>query len=131
MLDLSPYFRERFITAERTNLEMVSVAGRQIFDGLPFNVEGRVCLYGKALAHQRKQPASAFPDFMGIKLDRTFDELHLLHAAYFTESKNLDAISMLLSRSPCAVDSNCLSFFLKNLNRSKCHFSFRQGENGA
>ncbi len=87
MLDISPFFRERFVTAEHTNMEMVSVSGRKIFDGLPFQVDGRGGLYGKALAHQRNRPASAFPDFLGIKVGRTFDELHLLHATQFTDQE--------------------------------------------
>lgn len=85
MLDLSPFFWERFVTPERTNMELVTVSGRQVFDGLPFQVDGRACLYGRALAYQRQRPASAYPDIIGVKVGRAFDELHLLHATQFTD----------------------------------------------
>jgi hypothetical protein len=85
MLDLSPFFWERFVTPERTNMELVTVSGRQVFDGLPFQVDGRACLYGRALAANRGRPASAYPDIIGVKVGRPFDELHLLHATQFTD----------------------------------------------
>lgn len=85
MLDLSPFFWERFLTPERTNTEMVTVSGRRVFDGLPFQVDGRACLYGQALANQRGRPASAYPDIIGVKVGRAFNELHLLHATQFTD----------------------------------------------
>ena len=84
-LDLSPFFWERFVTPERTNMELVTVSGRQMFDGLPFQVDGRACLYGRDLAYQRRRPASAYPDIIGVKVGRAFDELHLLHATQFTD----------------------------------------------
>lgn len=85
MLDLSPFFWERFVTPERTNMEMVSVAGRREFDGIPFQVDGRACLYGRLLAGQRNRPASAYPDITGVPVGRPFAELHLLHATQFTD----------------------------------------------
>ena len=85
ILDLSPFFWERFVTPERTNTELVTVSGRQVFDGLPFQVDGRACLYGRALANQRGRPASAYPDIIGVNVGRAFDELHLLHATQFTD----------------------------------------------
>jgi hypothetical protein len=85
MLDFSPFFWERFVTPERTNTELATVTGRQMFDGLPFQVDGRACLYGRALAHQRGRPASAYPDIIGVKVGCAFDELHLLHATQFTD----------------------------------------------
>jgi hypothetical protein len=88
-LDLAPFYWERFVTPQRTNSEMATVAGRQIFDGLPFQVDGRACLYGQALAHQRGRPASAYPDIRGVKVGRTFDELHLLHATQFTDREGV------------------------------------------
>jgi hypothetical protein len=66
-------------------MELVSVSGRQIFDGLPFQIDGRACLYGRILAAQRERPASAYPDIIGVKVGRAFDELHLLHATQFTD----------------------------------------------
>jgi hypothetical protein len=85
ILDLSPFFWERFVTPERTNAELVTVSGRQVFDGLPFQVDGRACLYGRALANQRGRPASDYPDIIGVKVGRAFDELQLLHATQFTD----------------------------------------------
>lgn len=84
-LDLSPFFWERFVSPARTNMELVTVSGRQMFDGLPFQVDGRACLYGRALARQRRRPASDYPDILGVKVGRAFDELHLLHATQFTD----------------------------------------------
>lgn len=85
ILDLSPFFWERFVTPDRTNAELVTVSGRQVFDGLPFQVDGRACLYGRALANQRQRPVSAYPDIIGVKVGRAFNELHLLHATQFTD----------------------------------------------
>src|SRR5204863_4722229 len=84
-LDLSRFFWETFVTPERTNIEMVSVSGRQTFDGLPFQVDGRACLYGRALTGQRHRQKSDYPDIIGVKVERAFDELHLLHATQFTD----------------------------------------------
>lgn len=87
MLDLSPFFWERFVTHQRTNTELVTVSGRQVFDGLPFQVDGRACLYGRGLAKQRGRSASAYPDIIGVQVGRAFDELHLLHATQWTDQE--------------------------------------------
>ncbi|MDB6026837.1 MAG: glycoside hydrolase family 2 [Verrucomicrobiales bacterium] len=85
MLDISPFFWEQFITPDRTNMELISVTGRQTFDGVPFQVDGRTHLYSRGLATARGKSRTAFPDMLGVKVGRAFDELHLLHATEWTD----------------------------------------------
>ena len=85
MLDISPWYWERYITDTRTNMELISVAGRQTFDGIPFQVDGRTHLYSFGLATARHKGRESFPDMIGVKVGRTFDELHLLHATEWTD----------------------------------------------
>ena len=85
MLDLSPYFWERFVTAERTNQSFSTIWGRQMIDGVPFQVDGRACLYGKELATEANLTRTNYPDILGVKVGRAFDELHLLHATQWSD----------------------------------------------
>jgi hypothetical protein len=78
MLDLDRFYNERFITPTKTNDNWKSVAGRQVFDGLPFQVDGRGCVYGSKVAGEHK-------DFIGIQVGRKFDELHLLHVTQWAD----------------------------------------------
>jgi hypothetical protein len=89
MLDVSRFYRERFVTLERTNSTFAEVAGVQVFDGLPFDVRGRGCLFGeKEAAWNRRGTDSEgpkYPDFIGLPVGRSFDELHLLHACRWAD----------------------------------------------
>ncbi len=54
-----------------------SFLGRQIIDGVPFNVAGQAFLWGQTTAERREMDLPA--TFDGIRIGRTFDELHLIH----------------------------------------------------
>jgi beta-lactamase regulating signal transducer with metallopeptidase domain/Tol biopolymer transport system component len=53
-------------------------SGRQVIDGLPFQIGGQARLWGQTVAE--RNPKKALPEtFKGIRIDRTLDELHLIH----------------------------------------------------
>jgi hypothetical protein len=85
MLDLSRFYRQWFITPSMTNKEFAALVGQQMYDGLPFHIEGRGYVYGRKQARSKGRPANAFPDFVGIGVGRTFDELHLLHGSRWAD----------------------------------------------
>ena len=78
VIDLKPFYRKVFSVPARKE----SYAGRQVIDGLPFDVGGQILLYGKEAADRGEDnPDSA----LGIRIDRKFDELHLVHAVVWRE----------------------------------------------
>jgi hypothetical protein len=89
MLDLSPFYRERFITKTKTNNTFQPIVGVQVYDGLPFRIEGRGWVYGRKEAEwvhsQAGRGGAQYPDFIGIAAGRKFDELHVLHAARWAD----------------------------------------------
>jgi hypothetical protein len=89
MLDASRFYYDRFVTPERTNGTFAAVNGVQVFDGLPFDVRGRGCLYGEKEFNWNRasSPTNAFeyPDFIGLPVGRTFDELHVLDACRWAD----------------------------------------------
>lgn len=76
-LDFSRFFWERFVTPTRTNTSFATILGRREFDGIPFQVDGRAYLYGRTQGGRR--------EMNGIAVGRAFDELHLLHAAQWSD----------------------------------------------
>jgi beta-lactamase regulating signal transducer with metallopeptidase domain/thiol-disulfide isomerase/thioredoxin len=85
MLDLSLFYRERFITDGQTNADVVTIAGRRVIDGVPFQIDGRGVLYGQKQAAKENATIANFPDFLGIPVGRKFDELHLIHATFWPD----------------------------------------------
>jgi hypothetical protein len=85
MLDLSSFQKENFVTGNKTNASWQTVVGRQVFDGVPFQIEGRGCVYGKKLGPEKQSDTNTFPDFMGIQVGRKFEELHLLHVTQWAD----------------------------------------------
>lgn len=84
MLDLTPGFTVNFNDPARKNHMMQSIHGRQTIDGLPFQIEGEVLLYGKSEGNRSRNGPLA-KSFEDIAVWRTFDELHLLHAAHWPD----------------------------------------------
>ncbi|MFO1491354.1 MAG: hypothetical protein U1F77_07390 [Kiritimatiellia bacterium] len=76
-LDISRFFWERFVTPARTNTSFATILGRREFDGIPFQVDGRAYLYGREQGGRR--------EMNGIAVGRAFDELHLQHAAQWSD----------------------------------------------
>jgi len=85
ILDLSGVQKEKFVADGKTNASWLTVAGRQVFDGLPFQVEGRGCVYGSKLGPEKRGDTNTYPDFIGIRVGRRFDELHLLHVTQWAD----------------------------------------------
>ncbi len=90
MLDLQKCLRERFITSKATNATFQHLVGVQTFDGLPFHIEGRGWVYGLKEAQANNAKPDAYADFIGINVDRKFDELHLLHASRWQAADGQD-----------------------------------------
>lgn len=74
-LDLSAHYTEKFDGTPSAD----DIIGQKAFDGLPFNVRGRVYLYGKQTAENAGKSREDYPDVIGVKVGRSFEELHLLH----------------------------------------------------
>ena len=85
MLDLSPHFWETFATPARTNKSFLTIMGRREFDGVPFQVDGRACLYGRCQAQYAHADRTNYPDIVGVPVGRAFAELHLLHATQWSD----------------------------------------------
>lgn len=92
MLDISRYCSRQFIGPEgEINATFASVVGRQVFDGVPFDVRGSALVFGQDeynFGRYRAADSSAVPsqpDIMGVTIGRKFDELHLLHACRWAD----------------------------------------------
>ena len=83
MLDLSKHCTGLLETAEGTNRAYMGFTGQQILDGLPFDVSRRGVLYGQKEAAWHNKKEADYPDFIGVKVGRSFEELHLLHGAHW------------------------------------------------
>ena len=80
-LDVARFYKERFVTGLVTNRTFSEIFGQQIYDGLPFEISGRVWLFGRKEARWTGKSEAHYPDVTGLKVGRTFDELHLLHGS--------------------------------------------------
>jgi hypothetical protein len=85
ILDLSRFQKEKFVTGGKTNASWQTIVGRRVFDGVPFQIDGRGCVYGKKLGPETQGETNTYPDFIGIQVGRKFEELHLLHLAQWAE----------------------------------------------
>jgi hypothetical protein len=84
VLNLNPYYSWRF--ASSTNTSFQTIQGRQVIDGLPFDVDGECVLYGKSEANWNQNEGKTYPEeITGIEIGRAFAELHLIHTAWWHE----------------------------------------------
>jgi Carboxypeptidase regulatory-like domain len=90
MLDFSKYPKEKFVTDGETNRLWQSLVGRQVFDGLPFLFEARMCVYGKRMGPEKQGDTPTYPDLIGIPVGRRFEELHLIHYSQWAEAEGRD-----------------------------------------
>jgi hypothetical protein len=85
VIDLSRFYKDRL------GNDAAGIAHRQILDGLPFHVDGRLVVYGQSQVNwdnRGKPNANAglrYPDKTGIPVGRKFAELHLIHATYWPD----------------------------------------------
>lgn len=85
MLDVAQFCKEPLVGGDKTNGSIQFTVGRQLIDGLPFMIQGVGCVYGKKEAAWQRFQESSCPDFLGIRIGRRFDELHLVHAAKWAD----------------------------------------------
>jgi len=76
-LDLKPFYNYPFVTASGTNRPYHEMFGRQVIDGLPFELDGKLLMDGRN--------DNGKPVVSGIKIGREFAELHLVHTAQWHE----------------------------------------------
>jgi hypothetical protein len=87
VVDLSRFYRDRL------GNDAAGIYRRQMFDGLPFHVDGRLVIYGQSQVNwdHRGKPKPAensdagYPDKTGIPVGRKFEELHLIHGTYWPD----------------------------------------------
>ena len=78
VIDLKPGYDRVFADPAGADSNYKGYAGMKMIDGLPFAIGGQVELWGQETADRGK----VFPEKIeGIRIDRKFDELHLVHAA--------------------------------------------------
>lgn len=78
-LDLARFYPSRKFTRK----EFESFSGRQVIDGLPFEVGGQVGLYG--LTPASRGQTSLPKALKEIRVGRKFDELHLIHHTHWPD----------------------------------------------
>ena len=81
-IDLTPFYTDVFHDPAGADSSYLGYAGRKTIDGLPFNIDGHIIMFGKSSSERNKTYSD---DIVGIKIDRKFDELHLIHAAQWRE----------------------------------------------
>jgi len=79
VLDLSAHYTDKF-DPPAAGAKSSGNVGSLNFDGVPFQVGGRVILFGKQKAGDAGKSHADYPDIIGVKVGRSFNELHLLHA---------------------------------------------------
>ena len=89
MLDLSKHYSKCFDNPKSADSNFSGFAGRRMFDGVPFLVNGRASLYGEEVSRDSGKSRADFPDFIGIKVGRAFDELHLLHTTQWSDVEGM------------------------------------------
>jgi len=77
VIDLHPYYTSQFVTPQGTNATYETIQGRRRFDGLPFDIDGQILMFGKN--------DEGTEQINGLKIDRKFDELQLIHTARWHE----------------------------------------------
>jgi protocatechuate 3,4-dioxygenase beta subunit len=87
ILDLSKFQKEKFLAEGKTNQYWQTVFGRQVFDGLPFQIAGRGCVYGTKMGPEKRNNTNTYPDHVGIQVGCKFDELHLLHVTQWADAE--------------------------------------------
>ncbi len=78
-LDLSEFYPDGPVPHAILDL----FSGRQIIDGLPFQIDGRIRLYGQYRSDAPKHPLPN--SIKGIRISRKFDDLHLIHHAMWPD----------------------------------------------
>ncbi len=81
VIDLKPFYTRAFLP-DGSDSMFHGYAGRQVIDGLPFDIDGKIALFGKENADRNRDYPN---EISGIKIGHKFDELHLVHAVEWRE----------------------------------------------
>ncbi len=82
VLDIARFYRVVFVSQTETNARFKTISGRQVIDGLPFQIDGEALLIGQAFDRY----GDNLPDiFGGIRVGREFEELHLIHHSAYAD----------------------------------------------
>jgi len=85
VIDLSRFYKDRL------GNDAAGIYRRQVFDGLPFHVDGRLVVFGQSQVNWDNRgktngnAGARYPDKLGIPVGRKFEELHLIHATYWPD----------------------------------------------
>ncbi len=82
VLDLSRYYSQLFQAPDGSDSKFKGYAGHKVIDGLPFDLNGQITLWGKEESDRGKEHPRAVN---GIVIGRKFDELHLIHIVDWRE----------------------------------------------
>jgi len=92
-LDIAPFYRP--LPAQFPRDILKSFFGRPVIDGVPFDAGGQAFLWGQAVAERREMD---LPNaFEGIRIGRTFDELHLVHHTRWLDVEGQTVASVCLN----------------------------------
>lgn len=86
VLDLSTQYSEKF-DPPPAGAKPPGNVGSLNFDGVPFQVGGRAILFGRQKAGDAGKGRVDYPDVIGVKVGRSFDELHLLHSTQWPDAE--------------------------------------------
>jgi hypothetical protein len=81
VIDLKPFYTRAFLP-DGSDSMFHGYAGRQVIDGLPFDIDGKIALFGKENADRNRDYPN---EISAIKIGHKFDELHLVHAVEWRE----------------------------------------------
>lgn len=88
-LDLSTHYTEQYDAPNPEKASPSGITGKRKFDGVPFLVNGSAILFGNQLAEDAGKSRNDYPDIIGVKVGRTFDELHLLHTTKWPDVEGM------------------------------------------
>ncbi len=97
VVKLKPFYSRVYVGPDGTNSAFNGFSGRKILDGLPFDIDGEIVLYGK-------NTPEAENEVQGMKIGLKFDELHLIHNLQWHE---YHGCPVALIRLHYADGSNC------------------------
>ena len=80
VLDISRFYLQNDSEA---HIILDLLSGRQVMDGVPFEIGGQARLYGQTFFNRNRQPLPE--SFRGIQIGRKFDDLYLIHHAMWPD----------------------------------------------
>jgi len=107
VIDLKPFYNRVYADPAGADSKFKGYAGLKTIDGLPFDIGGQIELFGKETADR----GTNYPETIeGIKIDRKFDELHLVHAVEWREYYGCPVATIRLHYTDGAVSEFSIRF---------------------